>query len=207
MPSGRSSTLSMASRVVPPSSDTTMRSLPSSRFTSELLPTFGRPTTATRIASSSATHRLARVLPRAAASPRRAPRARPRRRVRAPPRSRARARSRGGGTLRRALRGGACRSCSRPARSADRSCAARARSTSSSGSRPAARRRRTGSHRRRDRGTRLRLHGRGESLARLRLETGGVDHDDASPLHLDRLDDAIARETGESSTIARRRPA
>jgi hypothetical protein len=51
----RSSTASIASRVVPGSSDTTTRSSPSRRFTSELLPTFGRLITATRIDSSSVT--------------------------------------------------------------------------------------------------------------------------------------------------------
>ena len=44
--------VSIESRVVPATSVTITRSSPSSRFTSEDFPTFGRPISATRVASS-----------------------------------------------------------------------------------------------------------------------------------------------------------
>mmetsp|Transcript_10012 Transcript_10012/g.40616 ORF Transcript_10012/g.40616 Transcript_10012/m.40616 type:complete len:235 (-) Transcript_10012:164-868(-) len=47
--SARATASSMASRVVPATSDTMDRSSPTSRFSSELLPTLGRPTSATEI--------------------------------------------------------------------------------------------------------------------------------------------------------------
>ena len=51
--SSRRSTVSIASRVVPGTSETMTRSSPTSRFRSEDLPTFGRPRMATRTAASS----------------------------------------------------------------------------------------------------------------------------------------------------------
>jgi len=51
-PSSSLKSVSMASRVVPLILDTMVRSRPTMEFTSELLPTFGRPQMATRMGSS-----------------------------------------------------------------------------------------------------------------------------------------------------------
>ena len=66
------STVSIASRVVPGTSDTITRSRPTSAFRSDDLPTFGRPRMATRIASSP-TGRSSRPGSRATISSRRSP--------------------------------------------------------------------------------------------------------------------------------------
>jgi hypothetical protein len=195
--------VSTASRVVPPSSDTTMRSSPSSGFTSELLPTFGRPTTAYA-------HRRFRRRPparlRAGRQRRdqlfeRIPCTRPCSAEMACWRSKRARGTRGARVVVRRVdlvdqHGDRVLALAELARDA--------RSFGQQTGQPSTTRE---SRRRR---ARRRVPGSGpprRAFLRRLLEARGVDHEHATPGDVDRLDDAIARQAGTSSTSARRLPA
>ena len=129
------SAVSIASRVVPATGDTTRRSSPSSRLMIDDLPTFGRPTTATWIVSASSSTPRAAAPRRSCRGGRRCPcPRRPTRRTGRPVRA---GRSR---TARRSARGR--RACSPPAAPGARCAAASRRSPRRSDAGPTCRPRR-----------------------------------------------------------------